>query len=497
MAAKGDRQPRLAAPVTLSVAFHGAAGTVTGSRYLVSSGHSNLLIDCGLFQGPRELRELNWLPAPFPPTAPAAVLLTHAHIDHSGWLPRLVKDGFRGPVYCTPATAEMVRILLLDAARLQEEDAEYANRKGFSRHRPALPLYTEKDAHRALDLLEPIEYRHRKVVAPGITARFLNAGHILGSAFIELACDTPKGAATLVFSGDLGRSGVPLHSDPDPLPACDILVLESTYGDRTHGEEPIDRQIEREFRPTIDQGGVILIPAFAVARAQLVTLILRDLIHAGRLPDIPIHIDSPMASDVTALYNRYMRSESLDQHIPHTTPRTLFPRNVRFHRTVQESMQLNDLSGPRIIVSSSGMLAGGRVLHHLKRLAPHPENLIALVGFQAEGTRGRDLADGKRIVRVHGQDVKVAARVATLHGLSAHADRDELMDWVAAQPSRPRAVYLTHGEPAPREAMRAELDRRLNVTGVLPAMNEEHVLEWLFRAPGERPAAPFPSAKVP
>jgi metallo-beta-lactamase family protein len=469
--------------VTVSIAFHGAAGTVTGSRYLVTSGQSKVLVDCGMFQGLRELRDLNWLPAPFRPNAPQAVLLTHAHIDHTGWLPRLVKEGFRGPVYCTPATAEMLRIMLLDAARLQEEDAEYANRKGYSKHRPALPLYTEKDALRALDLVQTVNYREQREVADGIVARFLNAGHILGSAFLELTCSGGERPVSMVFSGDLGRSGVPLHSDPDPLPPCDILVLESTYGDRSHSHEPIEDQIERAFMPAIARRGTILVPAFAVARAQLVTLILRDLIHAKRLPDIPIHIDSPMATDVTALYNRYIQSESLDQDIPNTTPTSLFPRNVRFHRTVAESMQLNTMHGPRIIVSSSGMLAGGRVLHHLKRLAPVPENLIALVGYQAVGTRGRDLADGKRSVRVHGQDVRVAAEVATLHGLSAHADREELLDWVAAQETPPRAVYLTHGDPEPREAMRAELYRRLAIVGVLPAMNEEHVLNWLFERP--------------
>ena len=276
---------------------------------------------------------------------------------------------------------------------------------------------------------------------------------------------------------------VPLHSDPDPLPPCEVLVLESTYGDRSHGDEPIEDQIERTFAPVLARKGIILVPSFAVARAQLVTLILRHLIHAGRLPDVPIHIDSPMATDVTALYNRYITSESLDQDIPHTTRKSLFPENVRFHRTVAESMQLNNLSGPRIIVSSSGMLAGGRVLHHLKRLAPQPENLIALVGYQAVGTRGRDLADGKRLVRMHGQDVRVAAEVATLHGLSAHADREELLNWVAAQAQKPRAVYLTHGDPEPREAMQAELYRRLEIVGVLPKMNEEHVLEWLFNRP--------------
>jgi metallo-beta-lactamase family protein len=255
--------------VSLSIGFHGAAGTVTGSKYLVQADNTKVLVDCGMFQGIKRLRELNWLPTPFQPTAPNAVLLTHAHIDHTGWLPKLVKEGFRGPVYCTPATAEMVRILLLDSAKLQEEDAEYANRKGFSKHKPALPLYTVADVERTLELIEPVPYRRPLKVGSNVTVRFLNAGHILGSAMVELTCETSEGSATMVFSGDIGRFGAPLHSDPDPLPECDVLVMESTYGDRSHGNEPIEDQIEAAFTPVIERGGTILIPSFALARSQL------------------------------------------------------------------------------------------------------------------------------------------------------------------------------------------------------------------------------------
>lgn len=467
--------------MSLSIAFYGAAGTVTGSRYMVRADNTKVLVDCGMFQGIKRLRELNWRPSPFSPNAPEAVLLTHAHIDHTGMLPKLVKEGYRGPIYCTPATAEMIRILLLDSAKLQEEDAEYANRKGFSKHHPALPLYSAADVERTLALVKTVPYRTPLKVGASVTARFLNAGHILGSAMIELKCETSEGAATLMFSGDVGRFGAQLHSDPDPLPECDVLVLESTYGDRSHGSEAIEDQMEAAFAPVIKRGGIILIPSFAVARAQLVALILRNLIQAGRLPEIPIHVDSPMASDVTAIYNRYITSESLDQDIPHTTSKTLFPKNVRFHRSTKESIELNSLPGPRIIISSSGMLAGGRVLHHLRRLAPDPKNLIALVGYQAIGTRGRDLLEGKRTVRVHGQDVKVEAQVVNLQGLSAHADRDELFGWLEAQPKRPRAIYLTHGDPEPREAMRAALYERFEIIGLLPELNQEHDLAWLFK----------------
>lgn len=480
MAAPRHRSARLAPTVTLSIGFYGAAGTVTGSKYLVRSGETRVVVDYGMFQGERRLREMNWLPSPFRSNLPSAAFLTHAHIDHSGLLPRLVREGFRGPIFATPATAEMARILLLDSARLQEEDAEYANRKGFSRHHPALPLYTEKDVDRALSHFRLAEYRRTLTISPDLGVRFLNAGHILGSAFLEITGTTRQGQAKIVFSGDLGRYGAPLHSDPDPLPECDILVLESTYGDRSHGDEPIEDQIERSFKPVLERRGIILVPAFAVARAQLVALILRDLIRTGRLPEVPIHVDSPMASDVTSIYNHYIKSESLDQNIPFTSARSLFPSNVRFHRSVQESRQLNEMSGPRIIISSSGMLAGGRVLHHLKRLAGQPENLIALVGYQAVGTRGRDLAEGRRSVKVHGQMVHVRAQVANLHGLSAHADRDELIRWVKTQPKQPRAIYLTHAEEEPRAAMKALIEKELGIAALTPAMGEEHDLAWLF-----------------
>ncbi|HNO66310.1 MAG TPA: MBL fold metallo-hydrolase [Tepidiformaceae bacterium] len=468
--------------MTVSIGFFGAAGTVTGSKYLVRSGDSSVLVDCGMFQGEKRLRELNWQPAPFRATEPSAALLTHAHVDHSGLLPRFVREGFRGPIYATPATGEMAGILLRDSARLQEEDAEYANRKGYSRHHPALPLYTEKDVERALGHFRQAQYRQELKVAPEITARFLNAGHILGSAFIELTCRAPHGGARIVFSGDLGRYGAPLHSDPDPLPECDVLVMESTYGDRDHGDAPIADQIEETFKPVLERRGIILVPAFAVARAQLVALILRDLIGNGRLPEVPIHIDSPMASDVTSIYNHYIKSESLDQDIPFTSSRSLFPANVRFHRTVRESQALNGLPGPRIIISSSGMLAGGRVLHHLKRLAGDRENLIALVGYQAAGTRGRDLVEGRRQVKVHGEMVQINARIANLHGLSAHADRGELIRWVKTAPKPPRAIYLVHGDVEPRDAMKDLIERELGIAAVTPAMGEEHDLGWLFRS---------------
>lgn len=430
------------ATMTSTLAFHGAAGTVTGSRFLLTSGQARILVDCGQFQGPKELRELNWRKPPFDPRSLDAVVLTHAHIDHSGMLPRLMVQGFRGPIYATPGTCELAEILLLDAAKIQEEDAEYANRKGFSRHRPALPLFTEEDTRATLRHFKALDYGDRLDLR-GVDVTLHNAGHILGSAHVEIRLHDPA-PHTIVFSGDLGRYGVPLHKDPDPLPRCDTLVLESTYGDRHHAEEALEDQLEAAMRDTLRHGGTVLIPAFAVARAQLLTLLIGRMMKAGRLQRVPVDIDSPMATDVTDTYRRFADDENLDEDIRGGTP--LVPPTVRFHRSVQESRALNSASGPRIIISASGMLTGGRVLHHLARLAPHTENLILLAGYQSVGTRGRDLVEGRRQLKVHGQWIDIRCRVEQLEGFSAHADQAELLKWVGSSGHRPATVFLVHGE---------------------------------------------------
>ncbi len=450
-----------------TLTFHGAAGTVTGSRHLLSTPAARVLVDCGMFQGPKALRERNWQKPPFVPAEVAAVILTHAHIDHSGMLPRLYADGFRGPIYATPATCDLAEILLRDAARLQEEDAEYANRKGFSRHQPALPLFTEEDANHVLRRFRPIEYA-TPFELPGLEVRFHNAGHILGSAHVEVRL--AETAHTLVFSGDLGRYAVPLHRDPEPLPSCDTLVMESTYGNRVHDESDLGDQLDRAISETLARGGTVLVPAFAVARAQLLTLILGRLMGSGRIPQAPVHVDSPMAVDVTEVYRRYANSLNLDDDITGGQGGSLYPKGVQFARSVQESRALNGLKGPRIIISSSGMLTGGRVLHHLARLAPDPANLILLAGYQAAGTRGRTLADGGKYVRIHGQDVPVRAQVAGLDGFSAHADANELERWADTSTADLKTVFLVHGEPEAAEALRARLARP-GRTVVAPGMD--------------------------
>ncbi len=363
------------------LSFHGAAGTVTGSRHLLATDRTRLLVDAGLFQGLKELRELNWRRPSFDPASVDHLLLTHTHIDHAGYLPRLVRDGYAGPVHCTRATRELAGLLLMDAAKLQEEDAEFANRKGFSRHAPALPLYTEADAQTALARLREVDYDAWIDLGPGLRARFKNAGHILGSALAEVRVERDGRVTTVVFSGDVGAYGMPLHPDPQPPPACDLLVVESTYGDRVHEATPLGAQVREALRPALERGGTVLVPAFAVGRAQQVILILGDLMRAGDLPQVPLHVDSPMAIDATEIYGRHLRDHQLDEGLVAGGRSRLCPRGLRFHRTVEESKELNDLPGPRVILSASGMLTGGRVLHHLSRLLPDDRNLVLLVGY--------------------------------------------------------------------------------------------------------------------
>lgn len=471
--------------MTLTLGFHGGAGTVTGSRTLLTTDRRQVLVDCGMFQGLKELRLLNWKAPSFDPRSVDDVLLTHAHIDHSGYLPRLVKEGFRGPIYATPATIELVRILLRDAARLQEEDADYANRKGFSKHETALPLFTEADAERALGLLLPVPYDEWIELNGGVRARYSNAGHILGAAHIEVAVSDGGSDTNVVFSGDVGRYHMPLHPDPTPPPRCDTLVLEATYGDRHHSDEPLIQQIRKPFLEALGRGGTILIPAFAVARAQLVTLMLRELMESGALPEVPIHIDSPMAVDVTRIYSRYYGEPELsDSHGGRMRP--LFPKNVRFHRTVEESKQLNNLKGPRIIISSSGMLTGGRVLHHLFRVLANPRDLLALAGYQAVGTRGRALEEGAKSLRIHGQDVPVRCHFISLDGFSAHADADELLRWVTSGPALPTRVFVNHGESEASTTLVKRLHDEAGIDAITPGLNERFVFDASSRSWGAK-----------
>jgi metallo-beta-lactamase family protein len=462
----------------MRLTFHGAARTVTGSRHLLEAGGQRVLIDCGLFQGLKKLRQLNWEDPGFEPGFLDHVVLTHAHIDHTGYVPRLMQYGFQGDIHCTPATAELIELMLMDSAHIQEEDAAYANKKGFSKHHPAEPLYTSVHALQALKFVKPVKFSKWTKLSSRLRFRLVNSGHILGAGFVEFRIaqkmrdSVHPDEVTVVFSGDLGRYDVPLHSDPEPLPDCDVLIVESTYGKRRHESASVLDQIREDFKRTIHKKGVVLIPSFAVGRTQMVTLILRDLMIGGDLEEVPIHIDSPMAIDATAIYSRHMYDSNLDKEITLDGRSRLFPFQVHLHRTVHESKQLNNLQGPRVIVAASGMMTGGRIIHHLKRRLPDRHNLVLLTGYQAVGTRGRALQDGAGSLRMHGQNIDVEAQVATIQGLSSHADADEIMRWIDTADKKPRRVFVVHGEEESAKTLASRIHKSIGAEVTVPSLKD-------------------------
>ena len=435
----------------MRITFLGAAGTVTGSKHLVETGSVRVLVDCGLFQGVKALRVRNRAPLPFDPAALDAVLLTHAHIDHSGYLPALVREGFAGPIYSSSATADLCGILLPDSGRLQEEDAAYADRKGFSRHHPALPLYTEEDAHRVLPLFEPLE-PDGSVTIGGLRASATSAGHILGAE--SLLLEGEGGSA--LFSGDLGADDDPIIPAPDPPPAADAFVMESTYGDRLHEDGDRVAAVGELIRRTVERGGRVLVPSFAVGRAQLLLFCIERAFARGLAPRVPVFLNSPMATDVSELYiehadaHRLSREECVEMF-----------RRVQFVRSVEDSKALVRREDPVVVMSASGMLTGGRVLHHLKAIAPDPASTVVLVGYQAQGTRGAALRDGAERIKMHGEYVPVRCEVASLDLFSAHADREGLLAWAGSAAARPAEVFLVHGEPVAADLLRRAMEERL------------------------------------
>jgi metallo-beta-lactamase family protein len=435
-----------------SIQFLGAAGTVTGSKHLVTANGSRILLDCGLFQGLKQLRERNWAAPPVDPAQVDAVVLSHAHLDHSGYLPLFVRLGFTGPIYCTSATSDLLAILLRDSAYLQEEQAAHANRFRYSKHKPALPLYTMEDVEQTLPLLQGRHYREPFAVTDGMSAVYRSAGHILGSGTVELQLAARSGGR-LVYSGDLGRWGRPILKDPAPVRRADVLLVESTYGNRIHAPDP-DTDLARVIEQTAERGAALIVPAFAVGRSQELLWRIRELEDENRIPVLPVYMDSPMAIDVTDIYRRHPEEHDFEMALlTNQERRPLRPRMFATARTALESKALNDVSGPIILISASGMASGGRVLHHLKRRLPDRRTTVLLCGYQAAGTRGRSLQDGASQVRIHGQQIPVHARVETLHGLSAHADWQELLTWLAQFERPPRDTYAVHGEPVAAQSL--------------------------------------------
>lgn len=442
-----------------SIQFLGAAGTVTGSKFLLEHDGRQVLIDCGLFQGPKELRLRNWAPTPLDVHRLDAVVLTHAHIDHTGGLPRLIGQGYKGPVFSTAGTRDLCGLLLPDSARIQEEEARYANKEGYSRHKPALPLYSEADAHRALGLFETFGYGKWREIVPGIRLQFVQAGHILGSAICVF--DLISSKQRVVFTGDLGRYNAPILRDPTAVEAATTLIAESTYGDRAHKAVEPKELLAEIVNETAKRGGVVVIPAFAVGRTQELLYHLDDLERAKRIPELPVFVDSPMACNATPIYLAHSGDHDLDMRklvVDGQTP--LQTRKTRFVTSALESKQLNHFEGPGVIISASGMATGGRILHHLKHRAPDPKNTIVFVGYQSVGTRGRRMLDGEPTVRIHGQDIPVRAQLTQISGFSAHADWSEMLRWMEGFTAPPKQVLLVHGEPAALSALKTRVEAK-------------------------------------
>jgi metallo-beta-lactamase family protein len=461
-----------------SLSFWGAAGSVTGSKYLIESNHGRVLVDCGLFQGLKELRSRNWDEPPFSAAAVDAVIITHAHIDHTGYLPRFVRAGFRGPVYCSRGTAELMRILLPDSARLQEEEADYRNRHNITKHLPALPLYTEADARTALQLLQVVRNSGEIVrVVKGFTAEFRIAGHILGSSQVLVRIDD-SAPLSILFSGDLGKYDQPIIRDPETPPACDYLVVESTYGDRLHDVERPKDALERIIKDAAAHGSAVLIPAFAVGRAQEILYFIRELENEKRIPVLPVAVDSPMAAAATQAYAR--RTEEQDEDYAEAlkaNPTPLRTHSMFSASTREESKNINGMKGARIIIAASGMMNGGRVLHHALRLLPDENATVVFVGYQAAGTLGRRVLDGEKHVKVLGQWVPVRCRMEKIGGFSAHADWKEIIRWLEGMSLPPRRVFVTHGEPDAATAMAGKIRDRFGWTIEVPNYGEKFELK--------------------
>jgi metallo-beta-lactamase family protein len=459
------------------IEFLGAAGTVTGSKHLINTsdsidGNSGLqvLVDCGLFQGEKQWRERNWQNLPISAARIDAVILTHAHLDHSGWIPRLVKNGFRGPIYCTAATADLCGILLPDSGHLQEEDAAFHNRHKTSKHEPALPLYTEQEARQALERLKPVPYEQEIQVGAGLSFRFFRAAHILGSSMAQVHAIANGSARTLVFTGDIGRvrdstvaPGKVVHSGPEEPGSPDVLVMESTYGNREHPTADPRPEMARLIRQTVERGGSVIVPAFAVERTQKLLFILKELMESGQLPRVPVHVDSPMAIEAVQIFLNH--SEEFSDDTRALIARYGSPLNwpdFFFDATVEQSKRINESAYPCIIVSSSGMVTGGRVLHHLAQRLPDPKNLVMFIGFQSPGTRGALIKGGAKTIKMLGQEITIRAQIAVFEQFSDHADPPELLEWLRGFPKPPQVTYLVHGEPSASSALRDVITRELH-----------------------------------
>ncbi len=460
--------------------FLGAAGTVTGSRHLIETRGKRILVDCGLFQGPKKNRLKNWDPFPVEPSSIDCVLLTHAHVDHIGYLPRLVKDGFRGPIYATHPTVELARILLADTAHLQEEEAKYANKKGFSKHSPAMPLFCQRDAERTMDLLYGVSYGDEFSPIDGLLAKYRDVGHILGSAFLSLkAIDREDGPKKLLFSGDIGRPTDTILRPPSQPYNVDYLVMESTYGNRLHPSEDVRNELAATLKQAFSRNAPIMIPSFAVGRSQSLLYLIRELEEEGAIPSVPIYLDSPMALKALETHQNHLRDLNLTCRSKALAGVDIFkPRQLHLVAQQRDSKALCKTTDRCIIIAGSGMVAGGRILHHLNQNLSNPLATVLFVGYQAEGTRGRALRDGKKSIRMFGQDVAVRAHIESIDGFSGHADYLEMLAWLMAFNKPVSRVFLTHGEPEASESLQGKIREEFNWPVTIPEEGHAYTIDF-------------------
>ncbi|TAM83187.1 MAG: MBL fold metallo-hydrolase [Acidobacteria bacterium] len=461
-----------------SLTFLGATQTVTGSKYLLEAAGERLMIDCGLFQGAKELRLRNWSPFPVDPGSIHWIVLTHAHLDHTGYLPRLVKEGFHGQVWASSATVDLLRLTLPDSGHLQEEDASYANKKGFSKHKPALPLYTYDEAVKSLELLRAADESKPLELSPRFSVRFIRAGHILGARMVEVTITEAERSLKILFSGDIGRFPQLIIREPANPGTVDYLVCESTYGDRLHPTDDFHTRLAQIVENTVARGGSVIIPAFAIGRTQELLYLFRQLIQQNLMHEVPIHVDSPMAIDATDLYRKHHEDHNVQTDELEAGGHRLFAQpNVHFDRSVDESKALNECHFPTIIISASGMATGGRVLHHLERCLPDHRNTILFVGFQASGTRGQAIQAGAESIKIHGQQIPVRAHIETIENLSGHADYREIIGWLEKFPKAPQKTFVTHGELQAAIALQERMAGALGWHAEVPSYIQKVILD--------------------
>ena len=459
------------------IKFMGATGTVTGSKTLLELDGKKFLIDCGMFQGLKRLRLMNWEAFPIPLEEIDAIILTHAHIDHSGYIPRLVKYGYRNKIIATPTTTDLCKIMLIDSAHLQEVDAEYANFKRFSKHKPALPLYTIEDAQASLELFEGLPYGERISLTANMTLTFRDAGHILGSAFADIRVSVGGEEKRILFTGDLGRPSQPILRDPHTVYNVDYLVIESTYGDRLHEDNSVKDELAKVVNESVERGGVLVIPSFAVGRTQTILFYLRELEKEGRIPVLPVYVDSPMAIEATEIFKKHFEDYDLESKKLKIEGEDIFSTtHLRFMKTREQSVSLNKVKEKAIIISASGMVTGGRILHHLERLLPSEKNTVLFIGYQAEGTRGRAILEGAESIKIHGKHVPVRAKIENITGFSAHADYNEILAWLSNFHRAPRKVFIIHGEKPQSEALASRIQAMFGWEVEIPEFMSEYVL---------------------